>query len=387
MGKRIILMGFVLFWIGAQPLWAAETQTMLDEELSQLPVDEIYALMAELDEEMSRFLGSESISEFWQGLLQGEVSLNWQDLVESGVKIFRQEVALNISLMGKMIFLIILGAVLKRLNDSFGTTGAGQLAHLVVTFVILLLAVSSVRTVAALAEETVNRLVELMQLLMPIEFILMAALGSGAAMATLQPVMYVGINVLGNLFAYMVLPLVYFEVLLRMANSLSTEFQVTKLADLFRTVVLWMMGLGSTVFVALIGLGGMGGAAVSGWSMRAVKYAASTFVPVVGGMLSDAYETVANGALLLKNAFGLVGMLMIIVMLLVPAIKIFVVYLLYKFTAAIVEPLGEKQATDMLSHLGNSFLLVFAAVVFVALTFFLSLVILTMTANSVVMLR
>lgn len=215
----------------------------------------------------------------------------------------------------------------------------------------------------------------------------MAALGNGAAMAALQPVMYVGINLLGNLFRYVVLPLVYFEVLLRMTNSLSTEFRVEKLSDLFRTVILALIGISSTVFLALIGLGGMSGAAVDGLSVRAVKYAASTFVPVVGGMLSDAYETMAGGALLLKNAFGLVGMLIIILLLLVPAVKIFVVYLLYKFTAAIVEPLGEKQATEMLSRVGDSFLLVFAVVVFAAMTFFFTIVILTATANSAVMLR
>ncbi len=387
--KRILFfLLLTLFLALPQPVWAEETaENLLEEQLDLLPADEIYALMDELDQEMSDFLGGEGVQSFWQGILHGEVKLNWQGFMEGGLKLFRQEVALNVSLVGKMIFLIILGAVLARLNDSFGQEGAGKLAHLVVMFMILLLVVGSVRTVTALAEETMTQLVGFMQLLMPVEFILMAALGNGAAMAALQPVMYVGINLLGNLFRYVVLPLIYFEVLLRMTNSLSTEFRVEKLADLFRTVVLALIGLSSTVFLALIGLGGMSSATVDGLSVRAVKYAASTFVPVVGGMLSDAYETMAGGALLLKNAFGLVGMLIIILMLLVPAVKIFVVYLLYKFTAAIVEPLGEKQATEMLGRVGDSFLLVFAAVVFVALTFFFTIVILTATANSAVMLR
>lgn len=388
--QKCLLLALIIALLLAQPqpVWAEEAeQESLEAQLELLPADEIYEMMAQLDAEMSEFLGGGDIQTFWQGLLQGEVKLDGQSLVEGGMKIFRQEVALNISLVGKMVFLIILGAVLGRLNESFGQDGAGKLAHLVVMFMILLLVVGSVQTVTDLAGETVERLVGFMQLLMPVEFILMAALGNGAAMAALQPAMYVGINLLGNLFRYVVLPLVYFEVLLRMTNSLSTEFRVEKLSDLFRTVILALIGISSTVFLALIGLGGMSGAAVDGLSVRAVKYAASTFVPVVGGMLSDAYETMAGGALLLKNAFGLVGMLIIILLLLVPAVKIFVVYLLYKFTAAIVEPLGEKQATEMLSRVGDSFLLVFAVVVFAALTFFFTIVILTATANSAVMLR
>ena len=388
--QKCLLLALIIALLLAQPqpVWAEEAeQESLEAQLELLPADEIYELMAQLDAEMSEFLGGGDIQTFWQGLLQGEVKLDGQSLVEGGMKIFRQEVALNISLVGKMVFLIILGAVLGRLNESFGQDGAGKLAHLVVMFMILLLVVGSVQTVTDLAGETVERLVGFMQLLMPVEFILMAALGNGAAMAVLQPAMYVGINLLGNLFRYVVLPLVYFEVLLRMTNSLSTEFRVEKLSDLFRTVILALIGISSTVFLALIGLGGMSGAAVDGLSVRAVKYAASTFVPVVGGMLSDAYETMAGGALLLKNAFGLVGMLINILLLLVPAVKIFVVYLLYKFTAAIVEPLGEKQATEMLSRVGDSFLLVFAVVVFAALTFFFTIVILTATANSAVMLR
>ena len=192
-----------------QPVWAEEAeQESLEAQLELLPADEIYELMAQLDAEMSEFLGGGDIQTFWQGLLQGEVKLDGQSLVEGGMKIFRQEVALNISLVGKMVFLIILGAVLGRLNESFGQDGAGKLAHLVVMFMILLLVVGSVQTVTDLAGETVERLVGFMQLLMPVEFILMAALGNGAAMAALQPAMYVGINLLGNLFRYVVLPLV-----------------------------------------------------------------------------------------------------------------------------------------------------------------------------------
>lgn len=383
----ICLLLAVLLLAWPQMVWAEAEENLLQEQLDMLPTEEIYALMEQLDLEMDQYMGGHSLQDFWQGFLQGDIVLDLDSLLKGGLRIFRQEVACNVSIVGKVIFLVILAAVLGRLSESLASDGVGKMAHLVVMFVILLLVVNSVRSVAALAGDTVERLVDFMQLLLPVQFILMAALGNGAAMAALQPAMVVGINLMANLFRYVLLPLIYFEMLLCMANSLSDQFKVEKLAGLFRTVVLAVMGVCSTMFLGLIGLQGFGGAVVDGLSVRTVKYAASTFVPVVGGMLSDAYETILGGSLLIKNAFGLVGMLVIVLILLVPAVKIFVIYLMYKFTAAIIEPIGEKQATEMVSQMANSFLLVFATVVFVALTFFFSIVILTVTANATVMLR
>ncbi|MFR3922674.1 MAG: stage III sporulation protein AE [Dysosmobacter welbionis] len=53
-------------------------------------------------------------------------------------------------------------------------------------------------------------------------------------------------------------------------------------------------------------------------TVKAAKFTMSSLVPVVGGILSDAAETVLAGARILKNAVGVFGMLAVLCMCVAP---------------------------------------------------------------------
>lgn len=65
-------------------------------------------------------------------------------------------------------------------------------------------------------------------------------------------------------------------------------------------------------------------------TVKAAKFTMSSLVPVVGGILSDAAETVLAGAGILKNAVGVFGMLAVLAMCVVPFLQLGIHYLAYK---------------------------------------------------------
>ena len=67
--------------------------------------------------------------------------------------------------------------------------------------------------------------------------------------------------------------------------------------------------------------------------MKVAKAAISGVVPVVGGIISDASETVLAGAGMLKNTIGVFGTLAILAACAYPFLQLGVQYLLYKLTA------------------------------------------------------
>jgi stage III sporulation protein AE len=71
----------------------------------------------------------------------------------------------------------------------------------------------------------------------------------------------------------------------------------------------------------------------------------------------------------------------------VPLLKIITVALIYKLSAAIVQPVGEGPVVDCLNDLGSSLIMVFAAVSVVGLLFFFTIAILVGVGNLTVMLR
>lgn len=391
-GKKMVLIVLLaLILTIATPATGTTSETLEplipQDGLSGLELDEMNRLLAEIDKELEQYMPEVSFKNALQSMLAGSFTLSTQDFLQGLLNVFKQEVALNLNVIGKLLFLAVLSALIMNLQSAFEKGSVSRIANFIILAIVIILILSSVNQVLTLGQSAISRMSGFMQVLLPIQLVLLVALGGVSSVAILQPSLFFMINMMGSLLTYIIFPLIYFEVVLKMVNQLSSEFKVDKLAGLFKSMILYIISISSTLFLALLSIQGVGGAVMDGLSIRTVKHVAGAFVPVVGGMIADVMDTVVGGSLLVKNSFGILGLLVLLVITLVPAIKLFVIYLMYKFAAALVQPLGDSKVVGIVNDLANSLLLVFAAVVFVGVMFFFTIVILTTTANFSVMLR
>ncbi len=230
-------------------------------------------------------------------------------------------------------------------------------------------------------------MVGFMQSLIPVVMTLMAAMGNLSTVALMHPVIYVSLNILATLTQNIVFPLIFCAAVLGIVSNLSTRFQVSRLANLFKDGSMILIGLFLTVFIGILSIQGVAGAVTDGVGLRTAKFLTGAFVPVVGGMLSDAVDAIAGCSLFIKNTIGVFGVLAIIIICALPVIKILSAAVMYRLAAALLQPLGAQQLGDCLDLLGNNLFLVFGAVVAVGLMLFFSLAIMVGLSNAVVMLR
>ena len=92
--------------------------------------------------------------------------------------------------------------------------------------------------------------------------------------------------------------------------------------------------------------------------MKAAKFAISGAVPVVGGILSDAAETVLASAGVLRGTVGVFGMVTVLGICLVPLLRLAVHYLAYKLVAALASALGSGPPCALVDRLSSAFGLV-----------------------------
>ena len=292
----------------------------------------------------------------------------------------------NLALM-KLILLAIICAVLSNLQNAFEQDNISKLAHMVSFLVLITLAVGSFQMTMEIGKVTIDRMVSFMQILMPVLLALLAALGAFTTTAILHPFILVTLGILSTFFKVIIFPLVYFEAILKLVNYISEKFKISRLVDLFKDATKFCLGLSFTLFIGALSLQGVGGAVADGITLRTAKYMSGAFIPVVGGMFADALDAVIGGSLLLKNAIGLVGLVVIGVITLFPMLKILAIVIIYKLAAALIQPIGDTRVADTLQGMANSLLLVFASVATVSLMFFLTIIIIMVTANVTVMLR
>jgi stage III sporulation protein AE len=352
--------------------------------------EEIFAVQEfidRLDTEIKGSIPQFHFKEMVSKLVRGELEWKPGQIFNQLIRQLFKEVVANFNLLGKLVVLAIICAVLQNLMSSFEKSSAGQLAHSVTYLVLITLAIGSFSIAVNAGREVVDTMVTFMQALTPVLLTLLVAVGGLASAAIFSPVILATLSIFGTLIKDIVLPLLFFVAILGIAGNLSERFKVSNLADLLKTAAMGLMGVFSTIFLGVLAIQGVAGAVGDSVTFRTAKFSVDAFVPVVGGMLSDALEAVLSSSLLLKNAVGIAGVAVIGTVMVVPLLKIISLAFIYKLAGALIQPIGSGQMVDCLNSLGNNLLLIFATVATAGLLFFFTITIIVGVGNISVMLH
>ena len=355
--------------------------------MENLDMTDFAEMLRILQEELAAYQVDLSLSNLWERLQSGEWQFDWSNLWQQLQILLHREVMLNVDLLGKFMLLAVAFSLVKQLSTAFGKQNLEEICNFVMAGVAALFMLGSARSILDLCLHTVDILADLMLVLLPLDLILLIGLGNNVTAAILQPSLLMTIQVITALFKYLLVPMLFWEFTLKIVSHLGGEIQLTKFSKLLRKIVLWSIGLTTTCFMAVLSIQGISGTVADSVALRAVKYAAGAGLPVVGGTVANLLEIMLNGSLMLKNALGVFGLILILLLTIFPLGKIFVIYLIYLLAAALLQPLQADELVAMLDDMADSLILVFAVMTIIALMFFMMLLILLTAANAGVALR
>lgn len=389
--RRIGVVMFLLFIYYQFPetVTATTTPSSIEENtslLEQVSMDETTNYWDQMVTNYGEFLPNIKNVTFRE-LLQNQDTLSVKDWIQAIISYLGYEVIQNGKLLGTLIILTMFSAVLQSIQTAFESKTVSKVADIVVMLVLLILALQSFQLASSYVNETIIQMRDFMLALLPLMLGLMASFGNLTAVAFFHPVVVGLMHFTVVLVSKIILPLFFLSALLQMISTLNEGFQVTKLAELFKNFGLALLGIVLTVFLSVVSVQGATSAIQDGVAMKTTKFVTSNFIPVVGKLFTDATDTVLGASLLLKNAVGLVGLIILLMLVLFPAIKIIVIALIYKVTAAILQPLGDGPILKCMDIMSKHILYLFAALLAVSLMFFLTIVLLVIASNITLMLR
>ncbi len=143
-------------------------------------------------------------------------------------------------------------------------------------------------------------------------------------------------------------------------SKVSSKIQVDKLSKFFNFTVVWILGIVLTLFVGVISIEGSLSSTVDGITAKTTKVAVSNFIPVVGKILGDAVDTVIGCSNILKNAVGIIGVIVIIGICILPIIKLAILMGLYYLAGAICQPIADEKIVKLLEQMGGTFKMLLA---------------------------
>lgn len=243
----------------------------------------------------------------------------------------------------------LLTAVLRSASGPVRQTA--QMAGVVAVSAILLLNTGSMVTLAA---ETVQSVADYGKLLLPVMTAALAAQGGVTSSAALYAGTAAFNAVLTGILGSFLVPGIWVYLALRVSGCAVGEDLLRRLADLVKGLLSWVLKTLLMVFTTYLSLTGVVSGTTDAAALKAAKVTMSSFVPVVGGVLSDASEAVLVSAGLLKNAAGIYGILAVLALFLHPFLQIGIHYLILKLTAAVCAAFGGKEITDAIEGFGTA---------------------------------
>ncbi|MGI6615851.1 MAG: stage III sporulation protein AE [Dethiobacteria bacterium] len=378
----------LIFMTGPSPAAAnPATDPIVDELRGDLDLGYFDRYWGELEEEARRYMPELSPEGLMERVRSGERLFDPAELFSGIGRFFFGEVLLNFKLMGQLLLLAVAASFLKNLESAFERRQVATLTRSIVFLVLLGICLFSFKAVLQLAGKTIDNMVDFSLASLPALTALLAAQGSVVSSALFHPLIVFGINFFGTFISRVIFPLIFFSAVLGLVDHFSPHFKVSRLSDLFKELSTWALGISMTVFVGILTVQGAAGTVADAVSLRTAKYMTGAFIPVVGKVLSDAVETVAGASIILKNSIYLTGVALLLLLTLFPLLKVAAIALIYKLSAALVEPLGEGDLGSCINVMGNSLVLILAALASVGVIFFLAVTALVGAGNIAIMFR
>jgi stage III sporulation protein AE len=235
-------------------------------------------------------------------------------------------------------------------------------------------AVTDIYSLMGLGTETIESMTTFSNVLLPVVAAVTAATGAITGAAARQMAAVLFSTLLVNLMGKLLIPLMYGYVASQVAYSAVGNAGLRRVAGFFKWLVVTILTAILLAYVGYLTISGVVTGSADGATVKAAKFAISGAVPVVGGILADASESVLAAAGILRGTVGVFGMIVVLAICLLPFLQLAIHYLVYKLSAALAATVGEGRVCGLIEDLGGAFGMILGMMGACALLLLVSLV-------------
>ncbi len=351
----------------------------ISEQLKDLDLGNLDDALSELQD--YKIFENSSFSEKVTSLINGKYFDDYNGLISVMLSV----IIGNFSKILPFILLIIAIAVITQILDSFKSErvsdGVRDIIHFVSFSLVVLLIVAQFRDIFATTNATLSSVKNQMDAIFPVLLTILVAVGGVVSVSIFKPMVAIltqGVTVLFNGFIF---PLFVLSFLFVVVGNLTNTVKLNKFQDLIGSVFKWSVGIIFTIFSGILSIQGISAGKYDKVSVVATKFTLKSYVPIIGGYLSEGLDFILLSSILIKNAVGVVGLFLLLITVLSPILQILIFKLSLQLVGAVLEPIGEskigKFATDC------SKILIYPIVIILAVSFMyiLSVGLIICTAN------
>ncbi len=331
------------------------------------------------------FFDDMDISGILNSAIKGEIDNS--SIYKKIIDLLGKEVQNGIKSLISILAIIIIHSVLKSISESLENDNISKLIYYVQYIAIVTIIMGNFSDIINLVKETTVNLVGFMNTLIPILVSLMLYTGSITTTSILEPIILFMINFIGNLVQDILIPVILIITSISIISKVSDKIQVEKIAKFLKSSTIWFLGLVLTVFVSIVSLEGTLASSIDGITAKTAKTIVSSAIPVVGKVLGDVVDSVLGCGVILKNAVGFLGVIIIIGICILPIIKLSVLTISYKLVSSVSEVIADEKIVKLLDQIADVFKILLGILVTISFLVIIGTTLLIKMSNTGMMFR
>jgi len=291
-----------------------------------------------------------------------------------------EQIEETLPLLFSILGICVAFSIINAFNSS-ASTSVGQVVKFAFVLLISISIFSQVMSVIISTKSYVSLLKKQIDVIFPLLMTSMAAIGTTRSIAVYQPAVAILSSGLTQLITVFVIPCFILSIVFEITGHLSDKVKLKNMASFFTSSMKWILGTAFFVFLSFLSVKGITASIYDNMYIRTTKFALSKYVPIIGGYLSEGYNLVFAGGVVIKNGVGVSAIVLLAITLLPLCIKILILSLCLDLLSALSEPIGAGEISSIFKGLSKSIKNLLAIIFGISFLYFIFLVLITCTGN------
>ncbi len=277
------------------------------------------------------------------------INLSFSDILNEIMGIVGKESVTPISSSALVLCLLMIYSVFDNFRDNLKSRNMQKISDAVFVLIITVSVSTPVVSVINRAITSIENSSSFMLLYIPIMVVALITNGQAVTGASYYSLVVMASEGITWLSANFIAPLLSVFLGVSVTSSISSEINLRGIAFELSKFIKWVIAFIMTVFSGLLTFKTLITTAADTVSTRAVRFTLSSFIPIVGSALSEAYKTIQGSMNLLKTGLGVFVIISVVVVFLPTIINCLLWIVSLNITRGISNMLCIKEPASILS--------------------------------------
>lgn len=253
-----------------------------------------------------------------------------------------------------MLLIAVIAAVFTNFSGAFQSRQVSEIGFYVLYMLLITMCLTTFQVAMDGLEGKLESLLDFMRLLCPGYFMAVSIAAGSSSSLMFYNLVLILIYLVEVLVLRFLLPLINIYIMIQVMNYLVGEHLLSELADLIRKIITWIL---RTMLGGVVGLNIIQGllSPTIDYLKRSSLTKAVEAVPALGNVFGGVADILLGTAVLIKNGIGMAGAVILILICSIPVAQMAAMTMLYKFAAAMVQPVSDKRITGCIRSVSEGY--------------------------------